>query len=99
MTYKSQKLREQLPCPLVNDEGIITKTFANVIEDIFRKFDIIMGRELSFTEFSQLYLMTGEKLTEEEFRESFLSNYCSTAEGITLRGLIDFFQTSIREKG
>jgi hypothetical protein len=49
-----------------------------VVEDIFRKFDIIMGRELSFSEFQQLYRMTNEELNETDFKENFLGKYCST---------------------
>lgn len=37
--------------PLVDKDGHLTKTFQSVIEDIFRKFDLFIGRELSFDEF------------------------------------------------
>lgn len=39
------------PTTLINSEGTLTKSFESVIEDIFRKFDMIMSRELSYEEF------------------------------------------------
>jgi hypothetical protein len=33
----------------------LTRTFEAVIEDIFRKFDLFIGRELSYEEFKVLY--------------------------------------------
>ncbi len=41
---------------LVKDGGkTLTKTFESVIEDIFRKFDLFIGSELSYEEFKILY--------------------------------------------
>ena len=78
--------------PLTDKEGQLTKAFESVIEDIFRKFDLFIGRELSFEEFKAFYKCTGKpELTEFDFKLSFLDKYCSTSEGITVRGLKMFF--------
>jgi hypothetical protein len=54
---------------LINKEGKLTSTFESVIEDIFRKFDLFIGRELSYDEFISFYQCTGRKdLSEQEFK-------------------------------
>ena len=40
---------------LIDKDGNLTKTFESVIEDIFRKFDLFIGRELSLDEFKIFY--------------------------------------------
>jgi hypothetical protein len=48
------------PCtPLVDAEGNLTRLFDITIEDIFRKFDLHFGRELSYDEFLVFYQCTG----------------------------------------
>ena len=85
---------------LRDKEGNLTKTFESVIEDIFRKFDLFIGRELSYEEFKILYQCTGKgELTEEDFKINFLERYCSTHEGLTVRGLKNFFQDQIEKQG
>lgn len=74
-------------------DGNLTKTFESVVEDIFRKFDLFIGRELCFEEFKIFYQCTGKpELTQLDFKLNFLDKYCCTSEGITVRGLKMFFQ-------
>ena len=40
---------------LLHADGSLSKAFENVINDIFRKFDLFIGRELSYDEFKILY--------------------------------------------
>lgn len=61
-----------------------------------------MSLELNYNEFKYLYQMAGpqsEDLSYEDFKEYFLGQYCSTSEGITLRGLKDYFKDVIIQKG
>lgn len=51
MVNKPKFLALEGPTPLINDSGELTAAFSNVIEDIFRKFDLFIGRELSYSEF------------------------------------------------
>lgn len=67
MTFKPVKLLDQPPTPLLQENGELSKAFSSVIGDIFNKFDLIMGRELSFSEFSQFYKITGYEINEEDF--------------------------------
>lgn len=41
----------------------------------------------------------GSDLTQTEFEEKFLKKYCCTSEGITLRGLRDYFRESAKTQG
>jgi len=80
----------------------LTSIFKRVVEDIFRKFDVVMSLELSFNEFKYLYQMADpnpDNLSFEDFKENFLGRYCSTSEGITVRGLKDYFKDVIMQKG
>lgn len=69
ITNKPATLSEQPKTPLLNEEGQLTKAFSGVIDEIFRKFDLFIGRELNFTEFKILYNITGPttELTQEDF--------------------------------
>jgi len=67
MTFKPVKLIDQPPTPFLQENGELSKVFASIVVDIFNKFDVIMGRELSYSEFLQLYRITGYEFTEEEF--------------------------------
>lgn len=61
-----------------------------------------MSLELNYSEFKYLYQMSGpnpDNLSQEDFKEYFLGQYCSTNEGITLRGLKDYFKDVIKIKG
>ena len=40
-----------------------------------------------------------DNLSPEDFKEHFLSKYCSTNEGLTMRGLKDFFKDVITQQG
>ena len=94
MTCKPAKLLDQPPTPFFQENGELTKVFASIVVDIFNKFDVIMGRELSYSEFLQFYKITGYDFTVEEF-EILKQNFCSTKDGISLRGLKDFLKSQI----
>ncbi len=101
MLKKPKDLNNQSPTPLKVESGKLSIAMSRTVEDIFRKFDLLIGRELSFSEFSVLYKMIGDKkdITEAEFNKNFLKKYCSTSEGLTVRGLQDFFLESINTLG
>ena len=101
MTAKPAALSQQEKTPLLNEKGELTKAFAGVVDEIFRKFDLFIGRELSYSEFKSLYNITNpaSELTQEEFDSEFLPKYCSTKDGITHRGLKDYFRDSVKQLG
>jgi hypothetical protein len=55
MSLKPDALKNVDFTPLVDQDGELSKVFEGVIEDIFRKFDLFIGRELSYDEFKIFY--------------------------------------------
>ena len=53
---KPKELIGKPPLKFLSSNGeSLTHKFQRVVEDIFRKFDVIMSLELSFNEFKYLY--------------------------------------------
>ena len=77
----------------------LTKTAEFTIRDIFKKYDLLGGRDLSYDEFSAFYTTLGYTLTEEDFNTNLLGPYNSTATGLTINGFLNFFQDSIKKFG
>lgn len=50
----------------------LTRAFESVISDIFKKFDLFIGRELSYDEFMVFYRCTGNNLTKDQFNKNIL---------------------------
>ena len=73
--------------------------FESTIQDVFRKFDMLLNRELSFTEFRGFYECIGKNLSEGEFKNEILEKYCSSSRGVTYRGFKDFWRNSILDYG
>lgn len=84
---------------LIDDQQNFNELFDMTINDIFRKFDMLLNRELSYTEFRGFYECLGKNLSESEFRSEILEKYCSSNRGITLRGFKEFWRDSIRDYG
>lgn len=51
MCSKPKSLSSQATTPLLNPQGELSAAFSSVIDDIFKKFDLFIGRELSYQEF------------------------------------------------
>ena len=77
---------------LMNGNGDLNELFDSTINDIFRKFDMLLNRELSYTEFRGFYECLGKNLSESEFRSEILDKYCSSNRGVTLRGFKEFWK-------
>lgn len=73
--------------------------FESTVSDIFRKFDMLLNRELSFTEFRGFYECIGKNLSDAEFKNEILDKYCSSTRGVTYRGFKDFWLNSIMNYG
>jgi hypothetical protein len=68
------------------------------LEEIFRKFDMLLYRELTFCEFKGFCECIGRSnLTEREFQTEILSQFHSTDRGLTLQGFKAFFAHQIQE--
>ena len=85
--------------------NIETKTFSNIfinaIKDIFKKFDILLNKYLSFKEFKQFLECVktdNESFNEREF-EKIINKYQSFNNCITEHGFIDFWKDSYLVEG
>jgi len=76
-----------------NDE--LTPLTRMCILDIFRKFDMLLNRELSFIEFKGFYECINLEITEEEFNSQILSKYASSSKGLSSKGFLDFIRDTI----
>jgi len=53
---------------LLSPDDELTPVAKSCILDLFRKFDMLLNRELSFTEFRGFYECINLEITEEEFK-------------------------------
>lgn len=84
---------------LMTTKGELTDMAESTIADIFRKFDMLLNRELSYTEFKGFYECINRSLTEVEYKQKVLKRYCSTENGLSLKGFKDFFIDNIKSLG
>ena len=71
-----------------------SEIFINAIKDIFKKFDLLLNRYLGYKEFKGfLECVQNEKtINENHFNNNILNKYQSYSNGITEKGIIDFFK-------
>jgi hypothetical protein len=70
---------------LINSNGKLNETLETTLEEIFRKFDMLLYRELTYCEFKGFCECIGKaNLTERDFQTEILTKYHSTDKGITL---------------
>jgi calpain-15 len=60
---------------------------------------MLLNRELSYTEFKGFYECINRSLTEIEYKQKVLKRYCSTENGLSLKGFKDFFIDNIKSLG
>ena len=53
---------------LISSKSELTQQFKLCVKDIFRKFDMLLNRELSFIEFKGFYDCLNLQIAEEEFK-------------------------------
>ena len=85
--------------------NIETKTFSNIfintIKDIFKKFDILLNRNLNFKKFKQFLdcvKTDNESFNEKKFEE-IINKYQSYNNCLTENGFIDFWKDSYLNEG
>ena len=83
---------------LIDKHGKLHELVESTIIDIFRKFDMLLTRELTYVEFKGFFECIKKTITQQEF-EKIKSEYNSTSKGLTQRGFIDFFRDSIQSYG
>jgi len=60
---------------LLDEYSNFNELFDSTLNDIFRKFDMLLNRELSYTEFRGFYECLGKNLSDPEFRSEILEKY------------------------
>lgn len=84
---------------MLEKNGGLTELVESTITDIFRKFDMLLNRELSYIEFKGFYECLGKSISEKEFKSQILEKYTSSSRGLTLRGFINYFRDIILQQG
>ena len=80
---------------MIQKNGRLHELVESTITDIFRKFDMLLNRELSYLEFKGFYECLNKNISENDFKNQILDKFASTTKGISLRGFIDFWRDSI----
>jgi calpain-15 len=81
---------------LLDAAGNLSELMNLTVADIFRKFDMLLNRELNYAEFKGFYDCISKAISETEFRLQILKKYASTDRGLSLRGFKDFFRDTIK---
>lgn len=84
---------------MLSKNGKFHELVESTITDIFRKFDMLLNRELSYVEFKGFYDCLQKTITEKEFKTNILEKYASTSKGLSLRGFLDFFRDNVIQYG
>lgn len=95
------KIGDESVTELFNYESqSVNPILISTIKDIFKKFDMLLNRELRYSEFRGFWeCITNSPISKDEFENSILNKYTSSNLGITEKGFISFFLDSLVEFG
>ncbi len=72
--------------------GKMTELFESTVDDIFRKFDLVINHSIDFKEFSGFFEIIGKKITDLQFKSDILGEFNSHPDkGLTMRGFRDWW--------
>lgn len=96
----NDKLLQVVNTPLYNaEEKKLTPIFVNTIKDIFKKFDMLLNRELKLNEFRGFWeCVNSSNISLDEFN-TFIKLYNEGLEGLSEQGFINFFEDFYLKKG
>ena len=80
------------------EDGEVDPLLESTIRDIFRKYNKMLGEDLSYIEFSSLMNQVNMHYTEDEF-DGLLEKFPSYLKGLTVEGLIEFIREMYQEHG
>ncbi len=84
---------------MIDKNRRINELVHSTIVDIFRKYDMLLTRELTYVEFKGFYECLNKTISQQEFETQLLNNYASTQKGVTLAGFVEFFKDAILTYG
>ena len=89
-----------------NEKAVLQDRFGNIsiglkstIQDIFRKFDMLLNRELTYVEFKGFYECINKTITEDEYKTTILDRYPSSNKGLSQTGFYNLWKDSILNFG
>ncbi len=87
--------------PLYNkEEKNLTPVFISTIKDIFKKFDMLLNRELKHNEFKGFWeCVSNSSISAEDFKSNILFHYTRASEGLSEKAFINFFKDIFLNKG
>lgn len=84
---------------LLNEKGELSDLFEGTLEDIYYRLDTMISNSIDFEEFKEFYDSIGEPITAQAFSQDVLGKYCSTPQGLTLKGFKEYFKDQVRAQG
>lgn len=86
------RAKDQKEIPLISQNGELSTKMREVIAEIFDRFDTKCNLTLDHTEFNDmLQAMELKVVLPLEFQSNICSKFCSSERGLTLKGLISYF--------
>lgn len=87
--------------PLYNkEEKKLTPIFVSTIKDIFKKFDMLLNRELKYNEFKGFWeCVNNSTISVEDFKNNILLKYTRSSEGLSEKGFVNFLKDIYLSKG
>lgn len=78
----------------------ITPELKDAIRDVFRKYDVLLQKELRYNDFKAFWSIVGNsEINEAYFREEILEKNISSDNGLTEKGFINLWEETLRKKG
>jgi hypothetical protein len=70
----------------------LTDFVEGTLDDIYYRIDTMINNAIDFDEFKEFMETIGQSITKEDFNVKVLSEYCSTTQGLTLKGFKAYFK-------
>jgi len=86
---------------LMDSVGTFHPLFISTIKDIFNKFDLNGNCAIELTEWKGFMEIIGQPQPKDmlDYKNTVMARFCSCAEGVTLRGFVDWWKKAMLEQG
>ena len=84
---------------LMDEDGTLSDDLEMVASDIFRKFDLILDREIKYDEFKLFLEIVDRSMTRSEFAERIATRFSGQPSGLTLTGFKKYLTHVIQNDG
>lgn len=77
----------------IDGSGNFNSMFASAIEDIFKKFDLVVSHTIDFKEWKGFLEIIGKSSgNEADFKTNILGKFTSFEDGLTMRGFKEWWR-------